>query len=1361
MRARRLLVAALFACAATVSSAESAAPLAAVTPILKDRCLTCHSQAKHKGDLDLESVVADGRLARHARIWQKVLEQVADGDMPPAGKPQSTAEERSRLLAGVRGALDVVARQTAGDPGPVVLRRLSNAEYTYTLRDLTGVESLDVAREFPADGAAGEGFSNTGMALAMSPALLGKYLDAAKAVAAHALLLPDGIGFSAATTRRDATDELVAQLRAFYAGFSATGSSDMVTRQGIPMDKNQGGRLPLERYLAAANELRAGGDAAAVARAHGLNPRYLANLIASLAGGPPSELLDGLRARWRAGDAAGLADAVAQWQRALFRFNSVGDIGVTGGATAWMEPVSPLVAEQELKLAFPADHTSGEATAYLSALATVPGAPAGLVVWRQPRLVIPGRPPLPLRVARAYVDDLLARRVRTFAGTAAALAAAVDAAGDAHGDVAQLAQRHHIDPGVLAAWLGYLGVGFAGDLALEHFDNRLPRAGAYEFVTGWGSTETPSVMANASDQAVRIPGKMKAHGVVVHPSPTRCVAVGWQSPVTATLRIAGAVMHAHPECGNGVEWVLELRRGSARRRLAAGTAINADSVPFGPLDGVTVQPGDLIALLVGPRNADHSCDLTDVELTLTGDGPNPVTWSLTREVSGDILAGNPHADAAGHPAVWHFYSEPTAVMSEHPGAPADSLLARWQATADPATQARLADDLQRLLLAPAPAGDGADAKLYRQLASFAGPLAAATTPAVPAADSPWGLDPALFGKRPDGAACDADDLCVAIGTILAVRLPAGLVAGCELVATAACAPGPAAAEASAQARLAATAPAAAGLLPDPTLPIIAGAAAQARWTSAYADFRALFPAALCYTKIVPADEVITLTLFYREDGPLVTLMLDDAQRVQLDRLWDRLRFVSQDALTTVDAFEQILQYATQDGDPRKLEPLRQPITARAAALRQRLLDAEPVQLDATLAFAAQAWRRPLTADEQQALRARYGTWRTEGLHHDEALRLVLTRVLAAPAFLYRAERPVPGAAQGPVGDWELATRLSYFLWSGPPDAALRAAAASGALRDPAALAAQARRLLGDARARRLAVEFGCSWLHVRGFDQLDEKSEKAFPAFLALRGSMYEESIRFLADLFQSDRSVLSLLDADHTFVDKALAAHYGIPWSADGPEWRRVEGLRALGRGGILGQAAILAKQSGASRTSPILRGAWVSETLLGERLPRPPKDVPPFPEQADAALSVRALTERHVSDARCAGCHQRFDAFGFALEGFDGIGHAQDRDPGGKPLDITATTADGTRLAGLDGLRAYLAGPRAAAFTGQFCRKLLGFALGRAVRLSDEPLLHEMQSALAANGWRAGTAVELIVRSRQFREIRGRGAVSEDDEP
>ena len=166
-------------------------------PALKQYCLGCHSTEKHKGDLDLESVNRWAEVQRHPKIWQGVAEQLANGEMPPKDKPQPTGPEREGLLAAVNAMLDEVARSRAGDPGPVVLRRLSNAEYTYTVRDLTGLASLDPAREFPVDGAAGEGFMNTGNALVMSPSLVTKYLDAGKDIASHAVLLPDGIRFSA------------------------------------------------------------------------------------------------------------------------------------------------------------------------------------------------------------------------------------------------------------------------------------------------------------------------------------------------------------------------------------------------------------------------------------------------------------------------------------------------------------------------------------------------------------------------------------------------------------------------------------------------------------------------------------------------------------------------------------------------------------------------------------------------------------------------------------------------------------------------------------------------------------------------------------------------------------------------------------------------------------------------------------------------------------------------------------------------------------------------------------------------------------------------------------------------------------
>ena len=234
---------------------------------------------------------------------------------------------------------------------------------------------------------------------------------------------------------------------------------------------------------------------------------------------------------------------------------------------------------------------------------------------------------------------------------------------------------------------------------------------------------------------------------------------------------------------------------------------------------------------------------------------------------------------------------------------------------------------------------------------------------------------------------------------------------------------------------------------------------------------------------------------------------------------------------------------------------------------------------------------------------------------------------------------------------------------------LRRLAAEGKLHEPDVLAAQVRRMLADPRARALATEFACQWLEIHDFDQHDEKSEQVFPEFAALRGAMYEEAVRFFTDLFQRDGSVLEVLDADHTFLNEALARHYGIP-GVTGPEWRRVDGVKAQARGGVLGLAAMLAKQSGASRTSPILRGNWLLEMLLGEKLPKPPKNVPQLPESEPdtGGLTVRQLVEKHRSVESCAKCHERIDPFGFALESLrrdrppprDRPGRPADRHPG-----------------------------------------------------------------------------------------------------
>src|SRR5438874_7403358 len=256
---------------------------------------------------------------------------------------------------------------------------------------------------------------------------------------------------------------------------------------------------------------------------------------------------------------------------------------------------------------------------------------------------------------------------------------------------------------------------------------------------------------------------MKPHGVCVHPSPTLQAAVGWRSPIDGVVRLDGKVTHAHPECGNGVAWSLELRRGTIRQRLAAGIAQGSKSVPFA-IEKLAVRKGDLVSLLIDPRDGNHACDLTDLELVLQSTGAEGRAWSLTRDVSGDVLAGNPHADRFGNKEVWHFYTEPVAGKAGQ-AIPSGSLLARWLAAEKVEEKKKLAADLEKLLLSGPPAdAKHPDAALHRQLASLGGPLLWPQVSNLPGQKTaPWkvaatpqpGLDPARFGKHPNGSRIDA------------------------------------------------------------------------------------------------------------------------------------------------------------------------------------------------------------------------------------------------------------------------------------------------------------------------------------------------------------------------------------------------------------------------------------------------------------------------------------------------------------------------------------------------------------------------------------------------------------------------------
>jgi len=294
-------------------------------------------------------------------------------------------------------------------------------------------------------------------------------------------------------------------------------------------------------------------------------------------------------------------------------------------------------------------------------------------------------------------------------------------------------------------------------------------------------------------------------------------------------------------------------------------------------------------------------------------------------------------------------------------------------------------------------------------------------------------------------------------------------------------------------------------------------------------------------------------------------------------------------------------------------------------------------------------------------------------------------------------------------------------------------------------------MVRDPKARGLAEEFALRWLHVRDLRESKEKNEKLFPTFDApLRAALYEEAVRFFQHLFREGRPVDEILTADYAFLNEALAKHYGIP-GVKGPEWRRVDGVRAHGRGGVIALGSVLAKESGASRTSPVLRGNWLVETMLGEKLPKPPANVPQLPEQEGGDdLTVRAMTARHTRVPECATCHVRIDPFGFALEAYDAIGRRRDKDAGGRPIDARATLRDGTEFEGLEGLRAYLLG-RKKEFRKTFLRKLLGYALGRSVTLSDQALLDGIAGDLEKGEGRLSDVVRAIVLSRPFREHRG----------
>jgi hypothetical protein len=395
---------------------------------------------------------------------------------------------------------------------------------------------------------------------------------------------------------------------------------------------------------------------------------------------------------------------------------------------------------------------------------------------------------------------------------------------------------------------------------------------------------------------------------------------------------------------------------------------------------------------------------------------------------------------------------------------------------------------------------------------------------------------------------------------------------------------------------------------------------------------------------------------------------------------------------------------------------------------------------------------------------------------EDSLRGTFTAVLMSPHFFYRM--PIAPAGQGiyPLADDALARRLSYFLWASVPDEELIQTARAGKLQDETVLRAQLRRMTKDPKIETFAREFFGQWLRYRDFLSTDPIPAGVFPGYDAgLRQAMFEEPTRLITNLIQQDQPIDELLHSDSTWVNEPLAKYYGGSIEAQfrkeraksregrglstpgdpNADWYRVEGLRSMGRGGLLGMPVVLAKNSAGPRTSPVKRGFWVVHHLLGQHFPPPPADVPALPKtEKESVKTIREMLAQHTQHQQCAMCHVHFDGLGLTMEGFDAIGRSRTKDLAGRAIQVVGPLpglAGGKTAEGISGLIDYIEKQRGQDFDRNLCRKFLGYALGRSVVLSDQPLLQEMEKRLQSER-RFSVLFETVVLSPQFRRQRGR---------
>jgi hypothetical protein len=520
--------------------------------------------------------------------------------------------------------------------------------------------------------------------------------------------------------------------------------------------------------------------------------------------------------------------------------------------------------------------------------------------------------------------------------------------------------------------------------------------------------------------------------------------------------------------------------------------------------------------------------------------------------------------------------------------------------------------------------------------------------------------------------------------------------------------------------------------------------------------------------------------YFRDDNFLVENILDDETRLELDQAWADLlgSFEFHDTWLALLAKKYRFDLDGRkvagiddnwiDSTPEETRNYLRALKVNYDRSQSMFRSAESRHLRDVIQFASAAWRRPLSNAEANELYGFYKTLRSDSqLDHRSAICAVLARILVSPSFLYRAERSRPGDDSDqvrPLSQTELASRLSFLLWSSVPDDELRRAAIAGELSTPKQLTDQTRRMLRDPRSRRFAEEFFGQWFGFYRFGQFRGIDTEQFPEFSdSLRESMYGEAVEFFDFIVRRNRPVNEILNAKYSFVNRELAEHYGLDVSVvnrelaqrygqdisvdESSKLQRIELASRSHRGGLLRLGAVLATTSAPRRTSPVKRGDWILRRVLGTSVPPPPADAGSIASDEVVAdgLSIRKRLEAHRRDLSCHNCHARFDAFGFALENYDPLGRWRDRYRDGKPVETVGILSDGKKISGDEGLHLYLASQEHR-FHETLARRLIGYSLGRRESVGDLNLLSRLTDDMKRGGGMPDLLVR-IVTSRQFR--------------